>query len=125
MASLRLSDLWRLRRNGPWRIIGEVVEADQVPDSIPKNGAIRVGSARAAKWLAFDCPCDQGHRVLLNLDERRWPVWRVRNTSPLTIWPSVDAKTGSRRCHYFIDRGHVFWTRPSGTARSRVQGTRE
>ena len=110
MARLWLSDWWRRRRPGPWRIVGEVSEADQVPGSIPKHGAIRVGPALTPKWLVFDCPCDKEHRVMLNLDRRRRPAWQIHEAVPLAVWPSVDAVVGRRRCHYVIDRGHVFWT---------------
>ncbi len=112
MARLWLSDWWRRGQAGPWRIVAEVVEADQIPDFIPTHGAIRVGSARSAKWLVFDCPCGKGHRVMLNLDNRRRPAWQVLEASPLSVWPSVDADAGQQRCHYVIGRGRIFWARP-------------
>ena len=88
-----------------------VSEADQIPPVLPRDGAVLVESASFRKWLAFDCPCGSGHRVLLNLDPGRWPSWRVNGLSPLTISPSVDETTTRRRCHYLIRRGHVIWMR--------------
>ncbi|WP_442856265.1 DUF6527 family protein [Arthrobacter sp. U41] len=55
-----------------------------------------------SKWLAFDCPCRERHRVLINLDNRRHPSWVVTAAAPLTVSPSVDGTRAGRRCHYII-----------------------
>ena len=86
-----------------------VAEADQLPDKIQPFGAVLVKSQTRAKWLAFDCPCGSGHRLVLNLDVDRRPCWTVASTAPLTVWPSVDVDTPLRRCHYVIRHGHVEW----------------
>ena len=110
MAGLKdLIGWWKRRSGGPWRVVGTVEEADDIPRLLPKDGAILVGSARAPKWLAFDCPCDTGHRILLNLQRARRPYWRITSVKRLTVWPSVDAKNGDRRCHFLFDRGHAVW----------------
>src|SRR5712692_8986661 len=51
---------WTGRSEGPWHVVGTVEEADELPKVLPRKGAILVGSARSAKWLAFDCPCEKG-----------------------------------------------------------------
>jgi hypothetical protein len=109
VARFRLTRLWRRWHRGPWRITTRVTEADQIPDVLPRHGAALVRSDRAPKWLAFDCPCETGHRIMLNLDERRWPRWAVTREAPLTVWPSVDVETDSRRCHYVLRHGRVDW----------------
>ena len=94
-----------------WRIVGVVEAADDVPEHLPRNGAILVGDVAHPKWLAFDCPCRQDHRILLSLDSRIRPHWRVTDASRLSLTPSVDAHTGRRRCHYIIRSGKVTWVR--------------
>jgi len=99
---------------GPWRVVEQVDAADEVPDTIPKNGAVLVGSRQHPKWLALDCPCGTGHRVMVALDPRNWPHWTLAagtNESPLTLWPSIDCRRPERRCHYFLRRGRVLWIR--------------
>lgn len=93
-----------------WRLVGVVADADEVPTRLPRRGMVLVGTLERPKWLAFDCPCATRHRILLNLETRRRPFWRVVTTSALTIWPSVDFRADFR-CHYFLKRGRVVWVR--------------
>lgn len=96
-----------------WRIIGTVQAADEVPDYLPRNGIVLVISEEMLKWVAFDCPCRTGHRIMLNTDRRRQPYWRIFKYSKnrLTIYPSVDHKEGYKRCHYFIRSGRILWAK--------------
>ena len=93
----------------------ETVEAaDEVPKTLPVDGAILVGTTRYPKWLAFDCPCRTGHRILLNLHKTRRPYWRVTSTDRLTVRPSVDVRNWDRRCHFIFEHGHAVWFREEG-----------
>lgn len=92
-----------------WRVVGIVEAADEIPEKIPKNGAILVGTRKHPKWLAFDCPCRSGHRIMLNTDPGRRPFWSVQEYSSLTVYPSVDFKSHNVRCHYFIRNGRISW----------------
>jgi Family of unknown function (DUF6527) len=92
-----------------WRIVGVVDAADEIPKHLPPNGVILVGSRQYPKWIAFDCPCRVGHRILLNTDIARLPYWVVTIKGALTISPSIDFFEGKRRCHYFVKKGRVVW----------------
>jgi hypothetical protein len=122
MARLSFRRWWHSRRPGPWRVALVVPEADHVPNEIPPNGAVLIRSGSALKWLAFDCPCGRGHRVMLNLDSSCWPCWQVEAEAPLTLWPSVDVVINSRRCHYVIFHGRIEWVR--SFVWSQVRGER-
>jgi hypothetical protein len=111
MARLTRLDLRKWLPQRSWQVVGRVAAADDVPNEIARNGAVLVGTRATPKWLAYDCPCGAGHRILLNLEPGRWPYWIVRPERLLTIWPSVDARFSGRRCHYFIKRGRVVWLR--------------
>lgn len=98
----------------PWtrrtyRVSQVVDAADEVPERLPRNAAVVVGSLEHPKWIAFDCPCREQHRVLLNLDRRRRPAWLLRSTKPLTLYPSIDYQEPGKRCHYVIRKGRVLW----------------
>lgn len=98
----------------PWRRWGIVLlvdAADEVPARLPQAGTVLVGAASRPSWVAFDCPCGRGHRVMLNLDRRRQPYWLVKQARPLTLSPSVDDLTAGNRCHYWVQRGRVMWVR--------------
>jgi hypothetical protein len=86
-----------------------VDSADDIPKKLPHNGVVLVGEMTSPKWMAFDCPCRGGHRIMLNADKIRWPYWIVQALKPMTISPSIDSKEAEKRCHYFIRKGRVQW----------------
>lgn len=101
---------WPLRA---WRTVGVVESADEIPDRLPRRGAVLVGAPGRFKWVSFDCPCRRKHRVLLNTDRARRPFWAVEvsDRGRLSISPSIDQLDGGRRCHYFVRDGKTLWTK--------------
>jgi hypothetical protein len=95
----------------PWRIAATVDAADDVPHRLPPKCAVLVGSRTTPKWLAFDCPCRSGHRIMISLDGQHSPHWRVTADTRLTLHPSVDAWRARVRCHYIIRDGRTHWVR--------------
>ncbi|MBI5323063.1 DUF6527 family protein [Bradyrhizobium sp.] len=94
--------------------IGKVESADEIPEKLPSNTAVAVGALTRPKWIAFDCPCRSGHRIMLNLDRGRSPFWQISGVEgPLSLSPSVNYYDGRRRCHYFIRNGKVDWMKDS------------
>ncbi|WP_271528072.1 DUF6527 family protein [Bradyrhizobium sp. CCBAU 25338] len=94
----------------PLYCIGQVESADEIPEKLPSNTAVVVGDASRLKWIAFDCPCRSGHRIMLNLDRGRSPFWQLSTVEgTLSLSPSVNYHNGRRRCHYFIKNGKVDW----------------
>ena len=95
-----------------WRVTAVVESAADVPELLPYRGAaLVVFSNRRPGWLAFDCPCREAHRVMLNLDPERYPWWQTLDLDPLTIQPSVNDFSTARYCHYFIHAGRVIWAK--------------
>lgn len=92
-----------------WRIVARAETPIDVPTRLPRNGAALVGSVTDPRWLIFDCPCRANHRVMLNLDRRRRPAWRVTGRRQITIAPSIDDHVDKRRCHFLIVSGRVRW----------------
>jgi hypothetical protein len=92
-----------------WRVVGVVAEADEVPQKLPRNGVILVGPRKHPKWIAFDCACRRGQRIMLNADSARSPRWSASLEGPLTISPSIDYSHGGRRCHYILRKGRALW----------------
>ena len=97
----------------PWRIVDIVESADEIPNKLPRNGAVLVSSGGPPKWVSIDCPCRKGHRVLLNTDQTRRPAWTLTQVAnrKLSISPSVDFHDGPRRCHYFVRDGRIQWAK--------------
>jgi hypothetical protein len=93
----------------PWRVIAQVEAADEIPERLPLKGAVIVGTPRQPKWLAFDCACFQGHRIMVSLEPSHEPHWEVTSQARLTLFPSVDFRSPGQRCHYIIRDGKVSW----------------
>jgi len=112
MGRLRQFHTWWERASLPWRkwrIVMNVETGDEIPEDIPKYGAVVVASGGRPTWIAFDCPCGRGHRIMLNLNSSRRPLWVIRKSTPLTLSPSIDDSGGGRRCHFFLQAGKVQW----------------
>jgi hypothetical protein len=99
---------WQRLPRRKWRLVLAADEADEVPEQLPSRAAVLVGPAEKPKWIAFDCPCGRGHRVMLNLDRSRSPAWSLVSQRPLTLSPSIDDSTVGR-CHFFIRQGKIKW----------------
>lgn len=97
--------IWR------WRIVTVVDAADEIPAKLPRNGAVMVGSIDHPKWLAFDCPCRTGHRIMVTLEAAHTPRWNIKSGKKLSVWPSVDYRDRNMRCHYIIRNGRIVWCR--------------
>ena len=96
-----------------WQVFAIVEEADEVPEKFPRNNVVLVGTKEAPKWLVFDCPCQTGHRIMLNADKRKQPFWNffMSPRSKLTIYPSIYDRGHPRKCHFSIRSGKTFWTK--------------
>ena len=94
-----------------WQFVFTVEAGDEIPEAIPKRGVVLVGTMTRPKWVAFDCPCDLGHRIMLNTDSSRRPYWSIRSFAPVTLSPSIDDVTLTRRCHFLLQQGRIRWVR--------------
>ena len=92
-----------------WRIVGQVLAGDEVSERLPHRGIVLVGPPKYATWAVMDCPCRTGHRLMVNLDKTRRPVWKIESRIPLSIRPSIDNVTQERRCHFTIRAGKTIW----------------
>jgi hypothetical protein len=114
MARVKTISWWQWLPIFRWRIVGYVDAADEIPAHLPRNAAVIVGSPQRPKWVAFDCPCRTGHRIMVSLDPTHVPHWSLANEHPLTIRPSFDYRTPSRNCHFFIRHGRIEWAAQRG-----------
>ena len=114
MAGVRLFRWYFEWPKPTWKIAATVDAADIIPEKLPANGVVIVGTRSRPKWIAFDCPCRRGHRILLNADRARAPSWRISVRGRVSITPSVDADFEGMRCHYFVAKGKTMWVGANG-----------
>ena len=116
MAKLTQLHSWWLSLSLPWRkwrIVAYVSAADEIPDELPDRGVVVVGTEQCPTWIALDCPCSAGHRLLVNLDNRRNPHWKISSSYRLSLRPSIDSTVHGRRCHFVLDKGKIRWAHNS------------
>ena len=112
MAEMKRLIAWWRSLSLPWRrwqIVGQVGAGDEVPEQLPYRGVVLVGAPESATWAVFECPCQTGHRLMVNLDRSRHPFWTIKSRKPLSIRPSIDNITPERRCHFTIRSGKIRW----------------
>lgn len=109
MADILDISWWQWLPIHSWRIVAVVESADEIPQRLPRNGVVLVGTSTYPKWIVFDCPCRNGHRIMLNTDKARRPYWILKKQDNLTIHPSIDFQDTKRRCHFFIRNGRMTW----------------
>ncbi len=117
MARIAQTPLTRRIPGRAWRIVTFVDAADEVPVRLPFKGVVIVGSLKQPKWIAFDCPCRKRHRIMISLDRRHVPHWKIANARKLTLYPSIDICDGHNRCHYFVRNGKTFWVKSLASER--------
>jgi hypothetical protein len=100
------------------RHVSRVDAADEIPLNPAPREVVLVGAFGSEKWIAFACPCERGHRILLNLQQSAYPRWSVSGPDRrLSLFPSV--WVGSPwGCHFWLRRGRIRWAGPNehGTA---------
>lgn len=82
------------------------------PNVPPAREISIVGTAEYPKWLKIDCPCGNGHTILLPLSLRTKPHWdlRINQSGEPSIYPSVDRNRHEGvRCHFWLRDGRVRW----------------
>lgn len=119
MAGVGRIPFWEWIPGRAWRIVATVDAADEIPQRLPSCGAVIVGSLQQPKWLAFDCPCKTGHRIMVALDPAHRPHWSLKKGKKLGISPSIDYRTAKMRCHYFVTDGKIHWVDGKGGPRGR------
>ncbi len=110
----RLIDWWRRRRITAPRLdrVERYASQAELPECLPRHQLAIVGAPRKPKWLVFECPCGEGHRLQVNLSVARYPNWRLIDAEAgPSVFPSVDFDASERRCHFWIRDGRVRWSR--------------
>lgn len=113
----------RLHLTPTLRVAGTSPHVLDLPDVLSRREVIVVGEdPTQPQWLAFDCPCRQGHRLLINLSWSRRPRWTLHqdDRDRVTLHPSVDSFSEVGRCHFWLRRGRVTWVKARN---ARTSGT--
>jgi hypothetical protein len=115
-------DWWRRRRLTTPRIdrVERFEARTSVPDPVRRHTVAVVERDGLPMWAIFECPCGNGHTLLVNLSRTRRPAWSLTADSRgPSLAPSIDFADGKRRCHFWLQHGRARFTPDSTSARRR------
>jgi hypothetical protein len=91
------------------RFTGKFISRDEAAASLKMPGDTALVHRGVARMLLMDCPCGCGDVLVVNLDARAGPAWRIyRRGDAISLFPSYwrDSKCGS---HFILWRNRVYW----------------
>lgn len=89
--------------------VGIFENRDTAARALNQTGDVALVHRGIARMLLIRCPCGCGDNLLINLDSRAGPAWRLyERGESLTLYPSYwrDSACGS---HFILWRNHVHW----------------
>lgn len=88
---------------------GSVETQGDVRSRINKPGDIVAIQRGRLRSLVMICPCGCGDNIILNMDTRVGPAWRLyQNSKGLTVFPSVWRESGCQS-HFIIWNNKIYW----------------
>ena|SRR6266700_5496039 len=62
-------------------------------------------------WAVFECPCEQKHRLQVNLSRQKRPCWRCAiRGGEVDVAPSIWLNYGCRS-HFWIYESRIYWAK--------------
>jgi hypothetical protein len=96
----------------PPKVFGDVIVVKQmsaVPDALGRNFYVVQRQSRPL-WAVFDCPCNTGHVMRVNLSSDRKPYWSIsRKRNTISLSPSIWLQDLCHS-HYWIQGSRVYWS---------------
>src|SRR4051812_45982925 len=83
------------------RLRGSVASRDDARPQLQEAGDVVLVERGCLRSAVIKCPCGCGEELVINLDRRVGPAWRLyRDERGLTLYPSVWRDSGC--CTHFI-----------------------
>jgi hypothetical protein len=109
-----MSESQRAASKTRWR--GSVTSRDDARAQLQEAGDVVLVERVVPRSVVIKCPCGCGEELVINLDERVGPAWRLyRNERGLTLYPSVWRESGCRS-HFILWHDHFFMCEGDSTA---------
>ena len=88
---------------------GKFSSRDEAGASLKMSGDTALVHRGVARMLLMNCPCGCGDVLVINLDSRAGPAWRIyRRGEAISLYPSYwrDTKCES---HFILWRNIIYW----------------
>jgi hypothetical protein len=102
---------WFRRQKKPPQYFEQAHAVSQMSGIPPEIGhdIYIVEKQRRRVWAVFNCPCERGHRLVVNLSRTRLPFWEVSvRKGRASFWPSLWMR-GLCKSHFWIRGNRVYW----------------
>lgn len=111
---LRKMLVWRRYIRRP-DFSAQTVLTHPTPEEIKSGQIIVVGDVQYQKWACFRCPGGCGESILLSLNQKRHPSWKITIDwlGRPTLYPSI-RQLNDCQCHFWIRQGMIEWCADSG-----------
>jgi hypothetical protein len=91
------------------KFTGTFLSRDEAAASLRTPGDTALVHRGVARMLLMNCPCGCGDNLVINLDSRAGPAWRIyRRGEAISLYPSYwrDTKCES---HFILWRNIIYW----------------
>jgi len=91
------------------RLTGTFLSRDEAAASLKMPGDTALVHRSVTRMLLMNCPCGCGDVLVVNLDSRAGPAWRIyRRGDAISLFPSYwrDTKCES---HFILWKNRVYW----------------
>ena len=100
---------WRRRQSA--RQYTDVKFVNSLPD-VPieiGNDIYIIRSTGKAKWVVFDCPCLNGHKLTVNLMKNTYPRWKLKLfRKKVSLSPSIMVTDHACKSHFWMESNRAY-----------------
>jgi hypothetical protein len=91
------------------RFTGKFLNRDDAATSVKTAGDTALVYRGVARMLLMNCPCGCGDVLIVNLDARAGPAWRLyRRGNGISVFPSYWRDTKCKS-HFVLWRNQIYW----------------
>ena len=96
-------------RSNHVRFVGQFERHGEAAVGIISPGDVAVVSRDVPRMMLLNCPCGCGDTLVINLDRRAGPAWRVYSRgNKLTLFPSYWRESGCES-HFVVWDDRIYW----------------
>ena len=97
------------KRVGKIRFVGTFASRHEAVETLQMTGDAALVHRGVPRMVIMKCPCGCGDLLLVNLDRRAGPAWRIyRRGKSISLFPSYWRDTHCES-HFILWRNDVFW----------------
>ena len=113
---------WFRKRRKPAKHFAKVQVLERMSDVPAQAGRDFFIVRREGRdiWGVFQCPCDEGHQLQINLSRQKRPSWKCTvHKGEVSLSPSVWLDYGCKS-HFWVHESRIYWVTGLGGVGSKA-----